>query len=59
MDKVGESSAQNAWNGVLQYAHESDQLADQRKNLSEEEYYQRLKERGINAEFKKSELDKL
>jgi len=27
--------------------------------LSEEEYYQKLKERGINAEFKKSELDKL
>jgi len=27
--------------------------------LSEEEYYQKLKERGINAEFKKAELDKL
>jgi len=27
--------------------------------MSEEEYYQKLKERGINAEFKKSELDKL
>ena len=27
--------------------------------MGEEEYYQKLKERGINAEFKKSELDKL
>jgi hypothetical protein len=28
MDKVGESSAQNAWNGVLQNANEHEKLAD-------------------------------
>lgn len=27
--------------------------------MNEEEYYQKLKERGVNAEFKKTELDKL
>ena len=59
MDKVGESSAQNAWNGVLQNSNDHENLEEQRRLLSEEEYYQKLKERGINAEFKKAELDKL
>jgi len=27
--------------------------------LAEEEYYKKLKERGVNAEFKKTELQKL
>lgn len=40
-------------------ANENEQLAEQIQKLQEEEYYQKLKERGVNADFKKTELEKL
>ena len=47
------------WNKVLYNANTSEQLQEQLLKLQEEEYYKKLKERGINAEFKQAELDKL
>jgi len=59
MEQVKQSGPVAAWNKVLYNANESEHLKENIKVLEEEEYYQKLKQRGINAEFKKSELDKL
>ena len=59
MEQVAQSGPIAAWNKALNNAHENETLADELKKLSEEEYYEKLKKRGVNAEFKKTELDKL
>lgn len=44
---------------MLHTANDHEKLSAQIQNLEEEEYYKKLKERGVTAEFKKSELEKL
>jgi hypothetical protein len=59
MEQVSNSGPVKAWNKVLHNANSNELLDEQIKKLEEEEYYQKLKERGVTAEFKKSELGKL
>lgn len=44
---------------MLHTANESEKLQEQIQKLAEEEYYQRLKQQGVNADFRKTELEKL
>ena len=44
---------------MLHTANENEQLKEQIQKLAEEEYYQRLKQQGVNADFRKTELEKL
>lgn len=59
MDKVANSGPIAAWNKALHNAHDNDKLKDNIKQLEDEEYYAKLKQRGVNENFKKTELDKL
>ena len=56
---MSNSGPVKAWKKVLLNSNEND-LRDHRiQQLNEEEYYLKLKERGINADFKKTELGRL
>lgn len=59
MDQVATSGPIAAWNKALHNAHENENLASNIKQLQDEEYYAKLKQRGVNENFKKTELDKL
>mgnify|MGYP007004447132 CR=1 FL=1 len=59
IEKVNKSGPVAAWNKVLHTANESEHLHEQIQKLAEEEYYQRLKQQGVNADFRKTELEKL
>ena len=59
MDQVSSSGPVKIWNQVLHNANTNEEIQEQIKKFEEEEYYQKLKERGVNADFKKTELDKL
>ena len=59
MEQVSNSGPVKAWNKVLFDSNENEQKEEQIKKLADEEYYQKLKERGVTADFKKTELDKL
>ena len=58
-DQVSSSGPVKVWKNALYAATQNDQVDEQMKKLAEEEYYAKLKERGVNAEFKKTELEKL
>ena len=59
IEKVNKSGPVAAWNKVLHNANENEHLQEQIQKLAEEEYYQRLKQQGVNADFRKTELEKL
>lgn len=59
MEQVNQSGPIKAWNRVLHNANANEQIQEQIRKLEEEEYYQKLKQQGVNAEFKKTELGKL
>ena len=52
MDQVGKCGPVKAWKKILLNANDSDLRETDLAKLEEEEYYQKLKERGVTAEFK-------
>lgn len=59
MEQVSNAGPAKAWKRVLLNSNENDLKDPQIKVMQEEEYYQKLKERGITNDFKKTELEKL
>ena len=59
MEQVSNSGPPKAWNLALYNSNMNEQIENQIKELKEEEYYQKLKQRGINADFKRIEMEKL
>lgn len=59
MEQVSNSGPAKAWNQVLHNSNDNEQKEEQIRKLMDEEYYQKLKERGVTADFKKTELEKL
>ena len=59
MDQVSNAGPIKAWNNVLYNANQNEKIQAQIKDLEQEEYYAKLKLRGINAEFRQKELEKL
>ena len=55
-NQVSNSGPVKAWNQALSNANGNDRIDELKAKLQEEEYYKKLKERGVNAEFKASEL---
>jgi|DEB0MinimDraft_12_1074336.scaffolds.fasta_scaffold29161_1 hypothetical protein len=52
MDQVSNAGPIKAWNNVLYNANQNEKIQAQIKDLEQEEYYAKLKLRGINAEFR-------
>ena len=59
MEQVSNSGPVKAWKKVLLNSNENEEREENIRKLNEEEYYAKLKQRGINAEFKKTELERL
>jgi hypothetical protein len=59
MDQVSNSGPIKCWNNVLYNANANEKVQEQIRMLEQEEYYAKLKERGVTKEFKQKELEKL
>lgn len=59
MEQVSKSNPVNTWTKAVHNANTNDDILQEIERIKEEEYHKKLKERGINEEFKQIELDKL
>lgn len=59
MDQLNKTGKVTVWNRVLTNSGVTDGVEEQLKELEEEQYYARLKQQGVNAEFRKTEQEKL
>ena len=58
MEQVSKSNPVNTWTKAMQNANTNDDILQEIERIKEEEYHKTLKERGINEDFKKIEMDK-
>ena len=58
-DQVDGSGPVKVWNNMLLNANPDEKVQAQIETLNQEEYYAKLKKRGVNAEFRQQELSKL